>query len=128
MQQTRFTLDFVEGHRLVALQKNFWIAPRKIQHIQIIQRVIATTAGGEYLGQGALARLSGTRDHHGRHDAKAVCKAACNRTGYCQIIHDLHDSYSRSGKMAVSHTDTGRNVGREAEGWVAGDSNPEPAG
>ena len=54
VQHVRFTLHFVQRHRLLAAHERLRVSARRVERVEIIQRNVAPLARRETLDQGAL--------------------------------------------------------------------------
>ena len=92
-QQFRFALHLVKRHRTRAAHEDFRVAPRRIEHIEIIERGVAPLSSDELFDQSALASLPGPRDDDGWHDPQALGEGNSDQPG--KRLHAMDDSHSR---------------------------------
>ena len=89
----RLALDLVERDRIAATRQGFRIPTSGGAHVDIIERLLSTSAAYEVLDQGALARLLRTGEHDRRHHAKARGKRLVDESWH--VIHGVDDIHSR---------------------------------
>ena len=105
-QEARLALHLVEGYRLASLDQRIGVAPREIEHVQVVEGQVAAGTGSctrrlgclHRLAEGAsertLSRLTGPGHDDCGHDPHHGVEGAGNGPGKVQIIHGVNDNHS----------------------------------
>lgn len=86
-------MHLVKRHRTRAAHEDFRVAPRRVEHIEIIERGVAPLSSDELFHQCALSSLPGTRHDDGWHDPQALSKRGSDLSE--KGLHGMDDSHSR---------------------------------
>jgi hypothetical protein len=78
-EQSRLALDLVESHRPCSTHQGFGVAPRSVEHVEVVQRREAPRARHEVLGQSALPGLPRARDNDRGHHPQALGEGRANQ-------------------------------------------------
>src|SRR6185437_14030344 len=92
-QKSGLMLHLIEGDGLFTAEERLWVAPRQIEHVEIVERSIVPLARHETLCKSALTGLPSPGDYHGRHDLEALRQRGSNDSG--QGHHVTDDNHSR---------------------------------
>ena len=103
-QQIGSALHLVQGDWFGAAHQRLRVAPRRVQHVQVVQRPEPPPARREVLRQRALADLPRPGHHHRGHHVQAVAQAAGDVPGKRIGIHAVNDYAGRQAGQVLTGT------------------------
>ena len=93
-EQVRLPLDLVDGDGFGALHEYVGRTSRQVKDFPIVKIPIPSPSSRQVTDERALARLSGTRNHDGRHDIQPLAEAGPGKTRVRKVIHGMNDNHS----------------------------------